>query len=282
MNAAWGSKPSEFCTLQLPDTVLGRDRSSRSGHEIIDEAGNLLAFPIVPVGRCMTCGPDMKMDVSIAEMAKARSNHPRKFAFHLGRSVDDETRHVGNANGYVMGERLTLRPLGFGNGIADLPECLGLRFVCRKDRIGDDPLLQGRTKEALELGRDVMGGIGRRRFDEDVPFVSPSSGSRVFGTCLKQSWQVRGHQLEAFDVVRPRLEKAKQLKGALRAIESGPGNRACRDCRHQSKCNRRDDSKRPFRADQELVEAVAPIVLLEAGEAVVDGAVGEHRFDPSD
>ncbi len=45
---------------------------------------------------------------------------------------------------------------------------------------------------------------------------------------------------------------------------------------------RGDDPKRPFGADQQLVEAVAAIVLLEARQAVMDRAVGQHRLDPVD
>ena len=38
----------------------------------------------------------------------------------------------------------------------------------------------------------------------------------------------------------------------------------------------------PFGPDQQLVEAIAAIVLLEPGQAVMDRSVGQHRLDPLD
>ena len=78
-----------------------------------------------------------------------------------------------------------------------------------------------------------------------------------------------------------RLEEAQQLERARRAVDAGPGDRARRDRRHQPQRDGGDHAERPFRADQQLVEAVAAIVLLEAGQAAVDEPSGSTASTPA-
>ena len=92
-----------------------------------------------------------------------------------------------------------------------------------------------------------------------------------------------GHDLEPLDRVGPRFEQAQQRRARPAGLSTpSPGDRARRDRRHQPQRGRGDDAERAFGADQQLVEAVAAIVLLEARQAVVDRAVGQHRLDPRD
>ena len=89
-------------------------------------------------------------------------------------------------------------------------------------------------------------------------------------------------ELEAFDRVGASLEEAQQLERALRALDAGPGDGAAGDVGHQAKRHGGDHSERPLGADQQLVEAVAAIVFLQARKAVVDRAVGKHGFEAGD
>ena len=41
-----------------------------------------------------------------------------------------------------------------------------------------------------------------------------------------------------------------------------------------------DDAQRAFRADQQLLQIEAAVVLLERGQRGIDAAVGQHRFQP--
>jgi hypothetical protein len=91
-----------------------------------------------------------------------------------------------------------------------------------------------------------------------------------------------GHQLETFDCVGMRLEEAQQLECLLRAVHASPCNGPCRDCRNQPERDSGDHAERALCPDEQLLDAVAAIILLEAGEAAVDRSVGQHRLDTSD
>ena len=68
-----------------------------------------------------------------------------------------------------MGERRAFGALGLRNGVAELPERLGLGVVGGDHRVGDQPLLERRGEQPLELGGDVVSRVGGGRFDQHVP-----------------------------------------------------------------------------------------------------------------
>ena len=92
--SAWmrpgGARRANSATLQLADAVLGRNRAAGGGHEVVDEARDLLAFALVPVGRGMAAGADVEVDVAVAEMPEAARDHAGECALDLGRGLDDE------------------------------------------------------------------------------------------------------------------------------------------------------------------------------------------------
>src|SRR5690348_18040870 len=126
MNPARRRETGELVALELADAVLGRDRAAGGGYEVIDEPRNLLAFTLVPVGCGMGGGANMEMDVAVAEMAEAASDHAWKPALDRRRSLDDEPRHVRDGYGDIVSERLPFGALGLRNRVAELPEGLGL------------------------------------------------------------------------------------------------------------------------------------------------------------
>jgi len=68
-----------------------------------------------------------------------------------------------------VSERLAFGALGFGYGVPELPESLGLSLVRGDDGIADDALSKSGREQALELGDDVYRRIGGRAFDQCVP-----------------------------------------------------------------------------------------------------------------
>ena len=151
VNPAGRREALELVQLQLADAVLGRDRSAGRGDEIVDQMSDLLALGIVPVGRGVLAGADVEVDVAVAQMAEAAGDDAGELALNLGGGMRDEARHVGDRHGNVVRERLTLSAFGLRNGVAELPECLGLRLVRSDHRVSDDPPLKRGGEQALEL-----------------------------------------------------------------------------------------------------------------------------------
>jgi hypothetical protein len=85
--------------------------------------------------------------------------------------------------------------------------------------------------------------------------------------------------LEAFDPVGRGLEAAQHIQRILGRPKTKPRHCARMHGRKQLQACRRDDPERALGADQQLVEAVAAIVLLEAAQSVMDASVGQDRFE---
>ena len=99
----------------------------------------------------------------------------------------------------------------------------------------------------------------------------------------KRGIEAVGRQyLEAFDPVGGGFQCTQHEQRVIGTGEAEPGDGALVDCRNEHQPDRGDDPQCPLRAGQQLVEAGAAIVLLEAGQSVMDGAIGKHRFKPLD
>ena len=98
-----------------------------------------------------------------------------------------------------------------------------------------------------------------------------------------QAERIGGNDLEALDRRGERhIQPPEQRERGLRGRQTDPCDRAIVDRRHQPQRDRGDDAERAFRADQQLFQIIAAIVLLERGEAAVERAIGQHRLDASD
>ena len=108
----------------------------------------------------------------------------------------------------------------------------------------------------------------------------PASGGRVPGMCLStSSSESCGTSSKPSTLLVRASRKRSSVERARRAFDAGPGDRARGDRRDQPQRDGGDHAERPLGADQQLVEAVAAIVLLEARQAVVDATVGQHGLD---
>ena len=141
----------------------------------------------------------------------------------------------------VVRERLAFGALGFGNGVADLPEGLGLRFAGGDHRVADDALLERGAKQLLELRGDVR--VARPRSSPRPARASgacPTSGARVSGNVLEHEVeQILRHELEALDAAGARFEEAQQVERAHRALDARPGDGARGDRRAPGAARRR-------------------------------------------
>ena len=73
--------------------------------------------------------------------------------------------------------------------------------------------------------------------------------------------------------------KIEQRQRRLRRRHADEGGRGRARARKELQHRRGDDAERAFRADEQVLEIVAGVVLLELVEAVHHGAVRQHHFD---
>ena len=184
----------------------------------------------------------------------------------------------------VVGERLALGALGLRNGIADASRRPRPALRWRRSR-------RRRSGPARALRRAAARARRRCRAAGSAVVASistchgcaPASGARVPGMCLSTSSSESCGTSSKPSTLSVRASRKRSRSSACAgAVDPGPGDRARRDRRHQPQRDRGDHAERAFGADQQLVEAVAAIVLLERRQAVVDRAVGQHRLDPRD
>ena len=175
------------------------------------------------------------------KMAEAAGDDAGELALDLGRGFGDEARHVGDRDRDVVRERLPFRALGLGDGVAELPEGLGLRLVGGDRRVGDDALLKRRGEQLLELGIDV--GVGDRRSllrRARATACVPDSGARVSGMCFStSSSESCGTSSKPFDGAGARFEEAQQIERLRRAFDAGPCDRARRQSPARAAARRR-------------------------------------------
>ena len=165
------------------------------------------------------------------------------------------------------------RSLCFGDGVAELPERVGLSLVRTASTASrDDALLECSAKQPFELGcrRRCPGrpwSLRRAR----ATGARPRSGARVPGMCLSTSCSEScGTSSNPSTALVRASRKRSRSSARVGTFDARPGDRARGDRRHQAQRDGGDDAERALGADQQLVEAVAAIVLLEAGQAVVD------------
>ena len=76
------------------------------------------------------------------------------------------------------------------------------------------------------------------------------------------------------------LREVEQIERGLRRGHPDKGSldraRARKELQHRGG----DDAERAFRADEQVLQVVAGVVLLQLVETVRDAAVGQHDFQP--
>ncbi len=110
----------------------------------------------------------------------------------------------------------------------------------------------------------------------------PASGiAGAFGVAEDEFDADPRHQLETRQLARAHFMGEIEKPGHLfETGEADKGRRLAFRGRHQLQHRRGDDAERAFRADEQVAQIVAGIVLPERPQAVPDAAIGEHHFEP--
>ena len=169
-------------------------------------------------------------------------------------------------HGNVVRQRRAVGALGLGDGIADPPEGLGLRFVGGDHCILDQALLERLAKQRLRASaRYRYRRLSERRFDQHVPACRPRAGCACRGYAAAPG-RAQSRGTISNPSMRSVRDCRKRSSSSAARGSARPAQATARDAdrRNQPERRRGDDPKRAFRADQQLVEIVAAIVLLQA------------------
>ena len=229
------------------------------------------------------------MDVAVAEMAEARWRACRGSAPRTPRAASIMKRGiVVDRHRDVVLRRRAVRALGLGERVAEPPERLGLRLAGGDHRVAatSPSSSAAPSRRSSSAAGGSASAIGRDRLDQHVPAdARPASGARVPGICASTSVERlgRGRSRSSRSRRSPPRSRRSSVERGVRAGDADPGDRA----RARSPGTSRSVAavtiaQRALRADQQLVEIVAAIVLLERGQPVVDATVGQHRLDARD
>ena len=228
MRAGEASRASS-AALQLADAVLGGDRAAGRGHQIVDEAGDPLAFALIPAGRRAIAGAHVEMDIAVAKMAEGAGGDSGEGALDGGGGADDE------------------------GGMAATGTDMSCAKVWPSARSASE--IQSRMRQNASAWASLAAITASPI--RPCASASPSSASIVASSALAGSLVVasistfqhacrraaggcrecvgaRGRanprdQLEPLDAARARLEEAQQLERSCRAVDADPSDAARRD-----------------------------------------------------
>ena len=167
--------------------------------------------------------------------------------------------------------------------LAQPPDRRPLRLAFGDRGVQDQPVGQRLFQHLLQ--HRTQPGIRARRgqFDQHVirarPALAAAGGA---GDVLQHERHAnRRHDLESLDRTGiMRLETGEQVERGLRrgdgAQRHGGFTRPWRQLEHRGG----DDAKRALRADEELTQAIAGVVLAQPAQPVPDRAVGQHHLQP--
>ncbi len=109
--------------------------------------------------------------------------------------------------------------------------------------------------------------------------MPPATGARTPGTCASTAASDSAAGSRNSPAPRSPPGTGAAAPAPLRIARRRPGGRARGGQRHQPQRRCGDDPQRPFRADQQLRQVVAAIVLLQRRKAIMHAAVRQHRLD---
>ena len=128
----------ELGDFSLSNTMFGGKRSAISAHAVVDMRRDRFAVTFVPGCQIYSDrGLDVKMDVAVAQMPKGKGFGAGIGGFNHRGFILNETGHRRHGDADIMLQRRSRRALSLCNGIADFPECFGLRVATRNGCVAE-------------------------------------------------------------------------------------------------------------------------------------------------
>ena len=229
------------------------------------------------------------MQIAVAHMPESHAERPRRDGGKGRLHIGNRPRQVRHLEADVIHHPFAMFPHGLQHTLAHRPEIRPLCGRAGNHRVMHQLGLEGVGKEALKLrlqhrctvGAD-LGILARCRADFHQ--------HRQVGCLVKG----RGDMIEIFHrhlIHQPadQFERLEAAAGAgLRHVHQGQGriniahlHHRCCLCqwrRHQLQAGGGDDAKRAFRADHQIDQVIAGIVLLQRRQQIHHLAGRRHHF----
>mmetsp|Transcript_24433 Transcript_24433/g.51151 ORF Transcript_24433/g.51151 Transcript_24433/m.51151 type:complete len:219 (-) Transcript_24433:706-1362(-) len=203
----------------------------------------------------------VEVQVAVAQVAEAGDERAVRLEPHA--HLLDERVELGQrdgdvvlVNGAALGQRLC-------DALAHLPDALRLGRVLRDGAVGDRAALHHVLQESAQL-LAVMRLVGARELDQHVMAAVALE---------RRAHAVRRHQLERLRVEKldggehlaeVALGGAERLEHRLERVAAEEGKLHRRRRTRQRHGHARDYTERALRADEELLDVVARVVLAQS------------------
>ena len=182
----------------------------------------------------------------------------------------------------VVLDRAALEALHLRQRLAQLPEGGALLERAGERRVGDEA-----RSPAPRRGRSRPPRRARPRLCAETSISTYQGEGSASGSRVPAAWRstnsrpMRGISSKVVSVPpAPRLGGVEQGQRRFRRRHGEEGRGARRRQREELQHGGGDDAERAFRADEEVLQVVAGVVLAQLAQAVPDAAVGQHDLEP--
>ncbi len=206
------------------------------------------------------------MEVAVAEMPEHDRAHAGQRGLHPGIGQRHERAQGRRRHRDVVFRRHPLPDEGLGHAFADPPEGLGLRAVLRQRAVQHEARLDRARQDLLQApdqGRLVV-GVGQFHQDGGGR-QSVERQARARHVLEDQRERVAGHELECREAVAaPGSHDGEKGERRIDVLHRHEGGRAGARRRKQLQHRAGDDAEGAFRADEQVAQRVAGVVLAQA------------------
>ncbi|WKT97695.1 alpha-amylase family glycosyl hydrolase [Micromonospora soli] len=268
--------------LRLPQPVLGADAAVAGAGGVVDDPSEVSRARL-EFGVAAALGfAEVVVQVAVADVAVRHDPDARDQLPECPVGAGQERRDAADRHADVVLEAGAFMVLRFRDAFAQRPEGSGLCRAGGDDRVRHHPRPDRVAQRRLEYAVEAGGGQRVVQLHQGVPGMPLAEGVPGAGRVAQHEPQaLPGHDLEAGQPVAGLFaEDADQVDPRLRARQGDPGRRAVPHGGEELQDGGGDHPEGAFRADEQLLEVVAGVVLPQPPEPVPDPPVGEHHLQP--
>ncbi len=270
----------ELVALEEPDTMLRRDGTAALCRLIVHDAVEAMPFGEEGLGVHAHGLAEVEVDVAVADMPEGAHAKARHFGLAGRTRLDQEIRDTADRHGDIVLDRGTFMLLVFGKRLSQMPEGGRLLVAGGDGGILDFAHFQSGFHDFQQQRLQLRVRLGAREFHEGVGCVLPreriARTRRMAGDNLKAK---TGDDLEGGEPIARALPQAGEERNDLRRSSRAHKGRGARlRQREELQHGFRDDAECALRADEEVLQVIARIVLAQGRKPVPDRAIGQHHF----
>ncbi|KQY26475.1 hypothetical protein ASD38_19730 [Caulobacter sp. Root487D2Y] len=258
--------------------VFGRDRSAHRLKGSVDDVLDRPATGWRDLGQA-----DDQMQIAVAQVAEdGRRSQIRPTRRQLRLHRRDIGFHRRDRQADVEGDD---RPVArrLGDVVAQGPHRLALGLGAGDSGVGDLAGLEGLGQGGFEPGR-VAGDIAAQALDQNIERVAPVERRAAPGRRARDQVVETGpHHLEGRQqAAEISLQTPQQLRQRRKALDADDGGVLADRRGAQAQHRAGDHPQGAFRADEQLLEVVAGVVLDQRAHGLDHRPVGEHGLQAQD